>query len=116
MPASPTARSVLLPGAEAPNQSYGAVSAASGVAGLQRPLPDVERPATPDQAANDTTAIPSGGAEAKSHRPFREIAAVCLGLWTSVYCAALSGSVTANLQTDISSHFKAGHLASWYVS
>lgn len=31
----------------------------------------------------------------------------------SVYCAALNASITANLQIEIGSYFKAGHLASW---
>ncbi|CDZ97896.1 Predicted transporter (major facilitator superfamily) [Phaffia rhodozyma] len=46
-------------------------------------------------------------------KPFREIALLCSGLWTSVFCSALNASITANLQVDIVSYFKAGHLASW---
>ncbi|KAL7412507.1 major facilitator superfamily domain-containing protein [Mrakia frigida] len=49
----------------------------------------------------------------KAHKEFKEIALLCFGLWTSVYCAALNASITANLQIEIGSYFKAGHLASW---
>ncbi|ORY33117.1 major facilitator superfamily domain-containing protein [Naematelia encephala] len=51
--------------------------------------------------------------EEKQHKEFKEIWALCLGLWTAVFCSALSASIVANIQLEIGSSFRAGSLVSW---
>nr|WRH23635.1 Histidine phosphatase superfamily [Naematelia aurantialba] len=64
-----------------------------------------------DEAVAFVGEVPKKGA--KQHKQFREIWALCLGLWTAVFCSALSASIVANIQLEIGSSFRAGSLVSW---
>lgn len=114
MSPSPTARTALLP-ASTSSATYGAADVPSKLADIEQCPPPPPEAASDDPSEHKPPGSPSYGAAEVKNRPFREIALLCLGGWTAVFCAALSASVTANLASDIASSFKAGHLASWCV-
>ncbi|KAL7418069.1 vacuolar amino acid permease [Mrakia frigida] len=54
--------------------------------------------------------------DVKVGKRFSEIWVLCVGLWASIFCSAIAGTLVTNLQLEIATEFEAGHLASWLGS